>query len=160
VWSITRDFPDAERQAQRVLTLLSRAQPSEERDRLELQARTRLVQISWRVAQDLDTAEQNFSGARQLAQRLGDERALATLLSNHALEISIYGPSGALPFLQEAIRCADDTGDLSLRVGVRAPLAIYWFAGRLREGLEVANEIVALAAEDAHLGEQVFEFTP
>ena len=103
-WAIARDFPEAERQAHRALRLAADADASVERDRVELQARARVVQLSWRVIQDDEAANANFEAARTLAELLGDDSALATLLANHALLISSeQEPILAPPYLEQAI---------------------------------------------------------
>jgi hypothetical protein len=67
----------------------------------------------------------------------------------------------ALDLLLEAIRRADETEDIGLRVAVRFGLAsVYLWAGRLRECLATTEEGLRLAQGDLDLGADRLGFSP
>ena len=62
---------------------------------------------------------------------------------------------------REAVRTADLTGDLALRVGTRAYLAYgHTYCGKLEDVERVADGLIALVAGDAHLGAEIVGFSP
>jgi class 3 adenylate cyclase/tetratricopeptide (TPR) repeat protein len=103
-----------------------------------------------------------FREGRELATRSGDTHVLSQVLNGFA---SIRWYAGAvteaLDPLLEAVRLADETDDVGLRVVVRYGLGVaYWAAGKLRECLAVAEQGLGLAREDPKLGADRLGFSP
>ncbi|MGE3568827.1 MAG: adenylate/guanylate cyclase domain-containing protein [Gammaproteobacteria bacterium] len=60
-----------------------------------------------------------------------------------------------------AVRIADDSGDVGLRAGARAPLAWgYLYCGVLAEAMRLADEVIALVPNDPHSGAEVWGNSP
>src|SRR5262249_49184445 len=103
-----------------------------------------------------------FQEGRELAVRCGDARVLSQVLSTFDFGRAVSGAiEEALAPVLESIRLADGTGDKALRVLVRLNLTVaYLFAGRLREGLGVVEQVMALTQGDLGIGAVGTGFNP
>ncbi|HSD11511.1 MAG TPA: AAA family ATPase [Candidatus Binatia bacterium] len=109
-----------------------------------------------------DQATSLFREARGLATRSGDPHVLSQVLNGFGSLRLFAGVVGeALDPLLEAVRRADETGDMGLRVAVRdGPCQAYLYAGRLRECLATAEEGLRLADGDLDLGADRIGLSP
>jgi tetratricopeptide (TPR) repeat protein len=109
-----------------------------------------------------DQAPALFREGRELATRSGDPHVLSQVLNSFGfLRILGGAVAEALDPLLESIRRADESEDIGLRVAVRYGLCTaYFWAGRLRECLAVAQEGSRLARGDLHLGADRLGFSP
>src|SRR5262249_32283876 len=99
-----------------------------------------------------DKAASLYREGREYAERSGDLHVLARLLNGFAiLRMHTDGIAAGLDLLLESIRQADRTEDQTLRVAVRYGLTAYWWAGRLRETLSLAKEVLDLAQGNQEL---------
>jgi tetratricopeptide (TPR) repeat protein len=107
-----------------------------------------------RLGDPEDQATSLFREGRELATRSGDLHVLSQLLNSFGYLRLLAGTlTEALDPLLESIRCADETDDIGLRVGVRHGLSVaYYFAGRLRDCLATTEEGLRLAEGDLVLG--------
>ena len=104
-----------------------------------------------------------FREGRELATRSGDPHVLSQVLYGFGyVRLYAVGPvEEALDPLLEAIRRADETEDIGLRVAVRYGLcSARWNAGRFPECLAVAEEGLGLAQGDLDLGADRIGFSP
>ena len=109
-----------------------------------------------------DQAISLFREGRELAARSGDPHVLSQILNAFGLLRLFAGAvAEALDPLLESIRLADETEDIGLRVAVRYGLSgAYFWDGRLRECLAVAEQGLALARGDLDLGADRVGFSP
>jgi class 3 adenylate cyclase/tetratricopeptide (TPR) repeat protein len=115
-----------------------------------------------RLGDPNDQATSLFREGRELATRSGDPHVLSQVLNGFGyLRLFTGALEEALDPLLEAIRRADETKDIGLRVGVRfGPSVAYFYCGRLRESLVVAEEGLRLAQGDLSLGADRMAFSP
>ncbi|HSD10723.1 MAG TPA: hypothetical protein VLF14_07050, partial [Candidatus Binatia bacterium] len=109
-----------------------------------------------------DQAPSLFREGRELATRSGDPRVLSQVLNSFG-HLRFFAGAGAeaLDLLLEAVRRADETEDIGLRVAVRDGLCqAYLHAGRLRECLATAEEGLRLAEGNLDLGADRIGFSP
>ena len=116
---------------------------------------SRLISLAWRVG--LPAAEYTalFNEGCVAAEEVGDLHSLAILNGNFA-NVGILTAGRVLDGFRgvtEAVRLADLTGDIALRCGTTALLsyALLWL-GDLREAERVAEQVIALADGDPHMG--------
>jgi hypothetical protein len=109
-----------------------------------------------------DQATSLFREGKELAIRSGDPHVLSQVQNSFGvLRLFAGAVTEALDPLLESIRRADETEDLGLRVVVRHGLCVaYWYAGRLRECLAVAEQGLGLARRDLDLGADRLGFSP
>jgi class 3 adenylate cyclase len=95
-----------------------------------------------------------FREGRELATRSGNPHILSQILSGFGhLRVLAGDVAEGLDPLLEAIRRADETKDIGLRVAVRfSPCSAYFSAGRLRDCLAMAEEGLRLAKGDLAVG--------
>ncbi len=109
-----------------------------------------------------DQAISLFQEGRELATRSGHPHVLSQVLNGFGyLRLFAGAVAEALDPLLEAIRRADETQDIGLRVAVReGPCQAYLYAGRLRECLATAEEGLRLAEGDLGLGADRIGLSP
>jgi class 3 adenylate cyclase/tetratricopeptide (TPR) repeat protein len=145
-----------------VRELLERIPESAETMHLGCAARMAILNVAWRLGGSEEEAAGTFAEGKALAERIGDPRLLAQLLSAYAAVIGLCGDvQGYVNYGTEAARVADQSDDVGLkaacRVNVFAPLL---FGGRLRDSLQVSEQGLALTAEDPRLGADAFGYSP
>jgi adenylate cyclase len=103
-----------------------------------------------------------FQEAREHATQSGDPSAMSEVLNGFGyLQLYTGAVTEAVNPLLEAIRYADSTQDIGLRVAVRYGLCVaYHSAGRLRECLAVTEEGLELAHGDLELGADRMGWSP
>jgi len=109
-----------------------------------------------------DQATSLFGEGRELATRSGDPHVLSQVLNGFgSIRLFEGGVTEALGPLLEAVRRADETEDIGLRVAVRYGLSIaYFYAAQLRECLAVAEQGLGLARGDIDLGADRIGLSP
>jgi len=124
--------------------------------------RAHIIAYRARLGDVEDQSSTLFREGRELATRSGDPHVLSQLLNGFGLLRLFAGAiSEALDPLLEAIRRADETEDIGLRVTVRYGLsAAYLWAGRFRDFLPVAEQGLGLARGDLDLGADQLGFSP
>jgi class 3 adenylate cyclase/tetratricopeptide (TPR) repeat protein len=124
--------------------------------------RAQIMLLLARMGDVDDQAASLFREGRELATRSGDPHVVSQLLNSIGqFRLFSGGVVEALDPLLEAIRRADETGDLGLRVAVRYGFfAAYFNAGRLRECVAIAEEGLRLAQGDLNLGVERIGFSP
>jgi len=109
-----------------------------------------------------DKATSLFREGRELATRSGDPHVLSQVLNGFGyVRLFAGGVAEALDLQLEAVRRADETDDIGLRIAVRFGLcAAYFHAGRLREFLVVTEQGLELAQGNLGLGADLVGFSP
>lgn len=139
------------------LRLLATLPVNPERDRQEVRTRLRLIGVLSRQGNEDVPIRAQFEAADAVCQRLNDARLLAELHATLALAYVLWGrPQWGLPHADAATQLADSLQDAPLRVISRGPLAhLLWFAGRFSEGLQAAEEGIAVADRQGFFQEHV-----
>jgi tetratricopeptide (TPR) repeat protein len=109
-----------------------------------------------------DQATSLFREGRELATRSGDPHVTSQVLNGFGLLRLFAGAvAEALDTFLESVRRADETEDIGLRKAGRLGLSTaYYFAGRLRECLAVAEQGLELARGDLDLGADRIGMSP
>jgi tetratricopeptide (TPR) repeat protein len=149
-----RDVPRSFEHFARVRTLTASFLDEAEGCEHGLRARMMLLQASWRVGLSREDLEPLAVEARQFAARQGDARSR---LDIEAALMPAYWLTGQLAKAAEigadAVRLADEVGDVMFRALVRADLGhIYTSSGRLGDALRVADEGLDIGGDDPNLG--------
>jgi hypothetical protein len=115
-----------------------------------------------RLGDPEDLATSLFQEGRELATRSGDPHVLSQVLNGFGiLRLFAGAVAEALDSVLEAIRRADETEDIGLRVAVRYGLPnAYFLAGRLRECLATTEQGLRLGQGDLGLGADRIGFSP
>ncbi|HVO25676.1 MAG TPA: hypothetical protein VMW56_18810, partial [Candidatus Margulisiibacteriota bacterium] len=119
-----------------------------------LRARIMLLQASWRVGLCPEEIEPLAAEARQIAAHQGDARSRLDIESALMPAYWLTGQlAEAAEIGAEAVRLADEVGDVSFRALVRADLGhIYTSSGRLDDALRVIDEGLDVGGDDPNLG--------
>ncbi|MGH7287454.1 MAG: ATP-binding protein, partial [Myxococcota bacterium] len=150
----SRDASAAQRHWASVRELSARLPASEEVDALGLEARVQLLRLGLLLGTSIEEARALLEEGRALAAQSGDPRSLVLLLDAYAAisagenDIDAY-----LAHAEEAVRLADECGDLALQVAVRPTLvrALLWL-GRIREAFALVEETLLRVGDDSSLG--------
>ncbi|MFT4563902.1 MAG: class 3 adenylate cyclase [Gammaproteobacteria bacterium] len=162
-WAGLNDFNAALFHWLRVRELVRHTKDESEATALLALACSKSLSFAWRVGSSAKDWLEIFEEGCAAAERVGD---LTILAMTNALYGAVCGNNQGLPlehvrYAKEAVRIADQTDDAALRVGTRGSLIFgYMYAGQLSELEGVADEIIALAAGDPHLGTNVIGFSP
>jgi tetratricopeptide (TPR) repeat protein len=115
-----------------------------------------------RMGDPEDRATSLFREGRELATRSGDPHVLSQVLNGFGqLRLFTGALEEALDPLLEAIRRADETEDVGLRVAVRLGSSLAYFnAGRLPECLSTAEQGLQLAQGNLGLGADRMGWSP
>ena len=135
---------------------------SQEIVELGLAAHTQVLRYGALLGIEEEEAERIFGEGRALAERSGDLRLLAVLVSNYG---TVRGSQGHLEeHLErsvEAVRLADKTGDLGVQLALRQPVAFsHALVGKLSEAIRLTEEALDFAGEDPALGARELGFSP
>jgi class 3 adenylate cyclase/tetratricopeptide (TPR) repeat protein len=139
------------------LRLLMTLPLSRERDYEEVRTRLHLINVLSRQSSDDGPTRAQFAAAEAVCQRLHDSRLLAELHATLAVAYVLWGrPRPGLGHARIAKNLADSLNDVQLLVITFGPLAhLLWIAGHFHEGLQVAEEGLALLQEHGLLQEQL-----
>jgi tetratricopeptide (TPR) repeat protein len=160
-WAGTHDRDAALRHWQRVGKLLAPMTDSQEAIALTLASHTQMLNLFWVLGVSEEEAVSVFSEGKTLASRAGDVRALASLNAGYAGIRLGHGADDHLDYAREAVRLADESGDITLRRVVRLALTrSLLFAGRWSEGLTCTEEGMDQVAQDPTLGTDLLGYNP
>jgi tetratricopeptide (TPR) repeat protein len=124
-------------------------------------ARSQILWIELRRHVTPERAEKLYSEALALAERTGDRAALAGAHRVYATYRLYSGQSGADELAEDAVREADEAGELGMRIAARygATLA-HFFGADPGRGQQHAEEVIELAGDDLELGADLVGFSP
>ncbi len=145
---------DALRLWRNVTELAGDLDESEETLGLGVLSRMMQLDYAWRLGMERDEAEALAAEATEIATRVGDLRSLALLkLLTSARPGVAYKASEWILAAEEAVRLADESGDLDLRVAIRgAGCYAQMCAGDLDLVERAAGEILDLGGGDPDIG--------
>jgi predicted ATPase/class 3 adenylate cyclase len=128
-----------------VLKLLEQSEPTNETRTMRLQACCGALGIGGRVDISPQQVAAMFDEGRQLAEELGDSRALLRLNEDMAARLGWSGDlDGQRRYLQEATHIAQHVADLEVKVGLLQRVFVAVFhQGDLKEALSLAEEGIA-----------------
>ena len=152
-WAWIADPSEALRHWQRVQELTDSAPESDEAIQMGTWARISIVNFAWRLGADEAEIREAFEGAKKLAERSNDLRALAMALAVYAVtRVNAGEVDDYVEMHRESVRLAERSGDPAVRVAlVGTPWALY-VTGRLREALDVMEPCWKLWDDDPSLG--------
>jgi adenylate cyclase len=160
-WAGTHDRNAALRHWHGVRKLLASIADSKEAIALALASHMQMLSLFWVLGVSEEEAAIVFSEGKTLATRTGDTRALASLNTGYASIRLGHGAKDHLDYAREAVRLADESGDVPLRRVVRVALTrSLLFAGRWSEGLTCTEEAMDRLAEDQTLGIDALGYNP
>lgn len=147
----------------KVRTLAGRLPPSPEAMQLGITAAVMILALGWRLGglsadggqYFEDEAIQIYTEGRRLAESsgTGNEPMLAALVMGYATARGLTGHIDEFQLTLEAVDLADRTGDVNLRVAMRAGTTYPRFiAGHVADALRIADEGVALTGGDPSVG--------
>jgi class 3 adenylate cyclase len=162
-WAGLNDIKAALHHWQRVRELARQVGDEPESAALTAVACSQALTHGWRLGAAAAEWAELFEEGCAAAQRAGDLAALATLNAHYGAVRGLNQgiASDFVRYAGEAVQIADRTGDAALRCGTRGYLMrAHTFCGQLRESERVADEVIELAREDAHLGAPVAGYSP
>jgi class 3 adenylate cyclase/tetratricopeptide (TPR) repeat protein len=153
-WVGLNDITEALRHWQKVSELVEALPDSAESGALALGARVARLHYGWRLGISEQEATAHYEAGRELAERSGDRVNLLLITAAYANVRGLAGhveDSGELA--EEVNRLSVEIGDPGLRLATMGSTAYARLVrGRLAEALEIADEGIALGAEDPALG--------
>jgi class 3 adenylate cyclase/tetratricopeptide (TPR) repeat protein len=153
-WAGSSRPGDALRLWRKVTELADQLDESEETTALAVVSRLLQLDFAWRLGMDSDEEERLRVEAEEIATRTGDLRSLALL--KMAIESRPGLPHVADTWLEavaETNRLADESGDLHLRIAMRAAGSYAFLCAADFDGFEQAlDEVIELCGDDRRAG--------
>ena len=161
-WAGVRDPAEALRHWRRVRSLLEEVPESPETIGLGLMARHQILKFGWRLGISKAEAARVFTEGKALAERSGNVPMLTFITVNYGGVKNVAGEvEEGISLATEALRLAEQTGDVLLVLGTEYGLAIaFMMSGRLRESLALSDTVIARASDDPTLGLEIFGLCP
>jgi tetratricopeptide (TPR) repeat protein len=160
-WAGTHNRDAALRHCQRVRKLLAPMTDSREAIALALASHAQMLSLFWVLGVSEEEAAIVFREGKILARRAGDVRTLASLNSGYAGIRLAHGAKDHLDYAREAVRLADESGDVALQRVVRVYLTRSLIAaGHFSEGLTCTEEGMDRLAQDPTLGIDLLGYNP
>jgi class 3 adenylate cyclase/tetratricopeptide (TPR) repeat protein len=161
-WAGVNDPGEALRHWQRVRVLLETVPESAETVDLGLVARFWLLQVGWRLGVTAEEAATLFAEGKALAERNGNLRLLAPILTAYGAVRGVAGDvEGYLALASEAVRVAVQTGEADLVLATQPGIVYSHFvAGRLRQALAFTEAAVAQGQHAPQQVAQAFSLNP
>ncbi|MGH7804626.1 MAG: hypothetical protein ACREQJ_09780, partial [Candidatus Binatia bacterium] len=165
-WIGMRNLAEAHRHWQRMRELLAEAPETEQTLWLGLAARAQILNVGWRAGISTAEAANVFAEGRAIAEKSGEPRMLALLLSAYCAVRGFAGDvKESLALALEAARVAEQIDDFESRIVPRISLVYSYFTvGRLHEALAETEELIAQVPNEnlrfgaAILGESPYLF--
>lgn len=156
-WVGLRDIAEAAGHWQRVGELVQELPDSAETTALALSAHFWRINYGWRLRMSDAQAAREFEAGRELAAGSGNDISLLLITAVYAQRLGLVGR------IDEHVALAAEVDRLSKRIGnpavrlvaLPSPLYALFMQGRLQEALALAEEGVALGADDHALGGEV-----
>jgi class 3 adenylate cyclase/tetratricopeptide (TPR) repeat protein len=153
-WAGSSRPGDALRLWRRVTELAGELGENEETIALAVMSRLQQLDFAWRLGMDSAEQERLTAEAEEIATRTGDLRSLAMLKMATAVRPGMPHVAGPwLAAVEETNRLADESGDLHLRIAIRAACCYPFLCAADFDGFERAlNEVIELCGEDRRAG--------
>jgi len=153
---------DALRLWRTVMDLVDRLDESEETDALAVSSRLLQLDYAWRLGMEREEVVRLEAEAEEIASRIGDLRSLALLRMLGSARPGLEQTTAEwIAGVAEANRLADESGDLHLRVAIRAAGSYAYLCAADFESLDqAAEEVIELAGEDHGIGAGIIIGSP
>jgi class 3 adenylate cyclase len=162
-WAGLNDPQAAMRHWQRVRELARSSGDDAASTSVLAHACSRAVMMAGRVGTSPEMSAEIFAEGCAAAERIGNLTVAASLNANYGMGRGLNQADGSdyVRYATAGVRIADRTADPALRAGTRAALAWgHLYCGQLHEGRRVADEAIAIASGDIHLGADVWGNSP
>jgi class 3 adenylate cyclase/tetratricopeptide (TPR) repeat protein len=161
-WAGSSRPGDALRLWRKVMELSARLEEDEETTALAVMSRLLQLDFVWRLGMDSEEEARLAREAEEIASRTGDLRSLALLrMATSARPGMTHRAEDWLAAAADTVRIADESGDLHLRVAVRAACSYaYLCCGRFDEFEATLHEVLDLAGEDRGAGAGIIIGSP
>ena len=153
-WAGSSHPGDALRLWRKTMELAEQLDPDEEAEGMAVMSRLLQLDFAWRLGMDSEEEARLLAEAEAIATRTGDRHSLAMLKMATAVRPGMRHEAARwLAAVEETTRLADESGDLHLRVAIRAACSYAFLCtGRFDEFEAVLREVLALAGEDRSAG--------
>jgi class 3 adenylate cyclase/tetratricopeptide (TPR) repeat protein len=153
-WAGSSHPADALRLWRRAMELVAELPEDEETAALAVTSRLLQLQYAWRLGMSTEEEGRLAAEAEEIAKRTGDLHSLAMLkLATGARPGTIHQRDAWIAAVEEANRLADESGDLPLRVALRAAGSYaYLCAGEFDRFEAELDRVLELAGGDHSLG--------
>jgi class 3 adenylate cyclase/tetratricopeptide (TPR) repeat protein len=161
-WAGASDAAEALRHWEQVLALLAPLPDTDETIAQKLVAIPQSLNLSNRLGSSEEWARALFEEGKQLAERVGDLRALAGLFYAYGvLRVNAGELEDGRDHVAEAAGMAERIGDEGWTLALRMGLCFANGAlGRLEEVLQLAERVLAEPPENRRLGARIVGFSP
>ncbi len=142
---------------QAVTRLADELEQSDESDALGVMSRLQQIDYAWRLGMDREEEQRLAAEAEEIAVRTDNRHALALLkMAVRARPGLVQTSEQWRASADEAVRLADESGDLNLRVAIRTASSYARLcAGDLDGFEEILDEVLDLAGDDLTTGELI-----
>jgi class 3 adenylate cyclase/tetratricopeptide (TPR) repeat protein len=153
-WTGTSRPADAMRLWRRVMELSAGLEESEETTALAVISRLLQLDFAWRLGMDSEEEARLTAEAEEIATRTGDLRSLALLrIATSARPGKPHEAKTWLAAVEETNRLAEESGDLHLRIAIRAAGSYALLCTGDFDGFERAqDEVIELCGGDRRAG--------
>jgi class 3 adenylate cyclase/tetratricopeptide (TPR) repeat protein len=153
-WAGSSRPVDAMRLWRRVMELVEALEENEETTALALMSRLLQLDFTWRLGMDSEEEARLIGEAEEIATRTGDLRSLAMLkMATSARPGKPHVAKTWLEAVAETNRLADESGDLHLRIAIRAAGSYAFLCTADFDGFERAlDEVIELCGDDRRAG--------
>jgi len=153
-WTGTSRPGDALRLWRTTMELADTLDETEETTALAVMSRLLQLDMAWRLGMDDEEEAQLVAEAEEIATRTGDLRSLSLLKMATAARPGMAHEAGAwLEACEETIRLAEESGDLHLRIAIRASCSYaYLCAGDFDRFDRELDAVLELAGDDRSAG--------
>jgi class 3 adenylate cyclase/tetratricopeptide (TPR) repeat protein len=153
-WAGSSHPGDALRLWRKTMELAAQLDPDEEAEGMAVMSRLLQLDFAWRLGMDSEEEARLLAEAEAIATRTGDRHSLAMLKMATAVRPGMRHEAGRwLAAVEETTRLADESGDLHLRVAIRAACSYAFLCtGRFDEFEAALREVLELAGEDRSAG--------
>jgi class 3 adenylate cyclase/tetratricopeptide (TPR) repeat protein len=153
-WAGTSRPGDALRLWRKTMELTAQLEQDTEAEGMAVMSRLLQLDFAWRLGMDRDEEARLLAEAEEIATRTGDRHSLAMLRMATAVRPGMRHEAGRwLAAVEETTRLADESGDLHLRVAIRAACSYAFLcAGRFDEFEAALSEVLELAGENRACG--------
>jgi class 3 adenylate cyclase/tetratricopeptide (TPR) repeat protein len=161
-WTGTSRPADAQRLWRRVMELTEELEENEETTALGVVSRLLQLDFAWRLGMDSAEEARLIAEAEEIATRTGDLRSLALLrMATSARPGMPHVADAWLSAVAETNRLADESGDLHLRIAVRAAGSYAYLCTAEFERFEQAqDEVIELCGDDRGAGAGIVVGSP
>jgi class 3 adenylate cyclase/tetratricopeptide (TPR) repeat protein len=153
-WAGSSHPGDALRLWRRTMELVAELPEDDETAALAVSSRLLQLQYAWRLGMDRDEEARLTAEAEQIATRTGDLHSLAMLrMATSARPGMTHQADVWLAAVEEVNRLADESGDLHLRIGLRAAGAYAYLCAGDFDGFErELDRVLDLTGGDRSMG--------